>query len=93
MVEHIPTIPALATRIDRHEARIETLEEGAKKMSDWKTSIDKSIEVQQEILKVGRDIAGALHVLGWIGGFVKWLAIVGAAVVSIRAAIKGWWIL
>lgn len=88
MVDHIPNLSHLANIANNHEQRIEALEGDALAMSEWKASIDRSIEVQQEMLEVGRDIAGALHVLGWIGTALKWLSYTGAACAVIWATIK-----
>jgi hypothetical protein len=55
-------------------SRLFAIEQEQHAMREWKETIEESIAVQKEMIEVGRDIAGAIHVLGWIGKILKYLA-------------------
>ena len=69
--------------------RLHDVEEELRSLREWRETIEESIAVQREMVEVGRDIAGAIRVLGWIGKAIKWLAAVGAALGITYASTKG----
>lgn len=70
--------------------RLTKVEQHAEAMLEWKQSIDDSTATQREMVMVGRDIIATLHVLGWLGRAVKWLATIVAASAAGVTAIKHW---
>ena len=76
-------------RIPEHERRIKALETAMTTIVEWKESIDESTAVNREMIAVGRDIASAIRVLGWVGAGIKWLAAVGAACAVVWAMMRG----
>ena len=71
------------------ESRVAALEDSHLAIVQWRRTIDESIIVQREMIEVGRDIAAAIKILGWVGKAIKWLAALSASCGIVYATLKG----
>lgn len=77
---------ALERVVERHETRIMENNANIQAILTWRASIEKSVEVQKELVEVGQSI---IEALGWVARAAKWICQVGAAVGVVWGAIKG----
>lgn len=71
------------------EHRIESHSEVIKSLLEWKEAIEKTNELQAEMIQMGEKVIKAFSALIWLGNGIKWLCGLAIAVFAAFTTWKG----
>jgi vacuolar-type H+-ATPase subunit E/Vma4 len=81
---------ALEKRQDECEMWRSQTDAFVKAMTEWRESIDRSNNLQQQMIDKAEQVVHAVDGLVWLGNGVKWVAGVVIAVIGALAAWRGY---
>lgn len=78
----------LEERMTAAEQQLKQQDAAIKAMQEWRSTIAEAVEVQREMVDVGKDLIKAL---GWASVAAKWILTIGAAATVVWQAVKFAW--